>query len=112
MDVARVLALQQTAGNAAVGRLLARKPKPKPQSFVQDAAGAIHLLDDAGTTQPVGTASQIAVDDKGERAVAVTAAVIGHVRPAPDGADAAVARVRAATVHEAAEPGSPPTGMK
>ena len=107
-----MLALQQTAGNAAVGRLLARtpKPKPKPQSFVQDAAGAIHLLDDAGTTQPVGTASQIAVDDKGERAVAVTAAVIGHVRPAPNGADAAVARVRAATVQRPPNPGRRPRG--
>jgi hypothetical protein len=114
---ANLLALQHAAGNVAVQRLLQRrakkKPAPKPPlSLLQDGAGALHSVDAAGATQLVGTASQVAVDDTGEKAVPLGAAVIGHVRPGPGVADAAIAQVRAVTVEDAADPGTPPAGMK
>jgi hypothetical protein len=108
---ANLLTLQQSAGNAAVQRLIqrrTRKPAAKPPlSLLQDGAGALHSVDAAGATQLVGTASQVAVDDTGEKAVALGAAVIGEVRPG-----GAIAQVRAVTVSDAADPGTPPAGMK
>jgi hypothetical protein len=109
--------LQQSAGNVAVGRLIARatlarkgkKAAPPPQRFSVAPNDGL-FLDADGDTVRVGTAATdgawVAVDAKGQRAIGLDDAVIGTVSPGPGGTpDALILRARRATVTQT--PASP-----